>query len=747
MGKKDKSSKKSSEQAEDVKREQKLQAILLAVSFTKYFRPISYVKPKVLVPLVNIPMLTYTIEFLSQNGVEEIFIFCVRHTELLQRFVDNLKLPSNLTVKCIYSRSCLSQGDALRELDAMGIIRSDPFILINGDVVSNMNLKKAIAFHKSRRQQDSNCIMTVVMKQVEPRTDVRPICDDLVVAYDRHTSQLLLFDSDVCKDGVEISTDILRSSPGLRIRTDLLDCQIDICSPELLLQFSDNFDYQDIRKHFIKNEVVNWELGEHIYTYVIQKEYAAQVLDPRTYHAICRDIVRRWVHPLTPDAHLLGDTEYVQGRHYCYKEEGVKVARSARIGEGVVLGRGSVIEEGAFISHCTIGRSCRVGKGAVLRQSHLWEGVCIEAGATVTHSIIAENAVVKAGACLERGCILATGVVVGPGVRLPPFTRVGSSKHPDEELSEDEDSDNDEAEGNNGEEKASGVLGEGGRGFIWEFGDDVGAEFGIESDSDEEEGTSDNLLPGGKVAAYRASCIGCTEQEIWKRALWSGLDPVVDSDDDSEEDEEQILRDRLSSSASAEDYDMKRYDADFSRIVGDMVTTGRKEGHPADNLLMEIKGFKFAQNKEFSDCVRGVVLALLTIVTEECESSSPTELIARLKGMFGLEQWGYQLVYALLQEHTDAASAIESVEDFVLNVDRRLYPVFRFILQIMYDSELLSEDSLLTWADTRESGSHIAENKKTLFMEPQVQEFVEWLREGDDDDSDEDEDDSDEDDN
>ena len=53
----------------------------------------------------------------------------------------------------------------------------------------------------------------------------------------------------------------------------------------------------------------------------------------------------------------------------------------------------------------------------------------------------------------------------------------------------------------------------------------------------------------------------------------------------------------------------------------------------------------------------------------------------------------------------------------------------------------------MTWADTRESGSHIAENKKTLFMEPQVQEFVEWLREGDDDDSDEDEDDSDEDDN
>lgn len=74
MGKKEKSNKKgnNSNENDDLKKGQKLQAILLAVSFTKYFRPISYIKPKVLLPLVNIPMLMYTIEFLAQNGVEEV---------------------------------------------------------------------------------------------------------------------------------------------------------------------------------------------------------------------------------------------------------------------------------------------------------------------------------------------------------------------------------------------------------------------------------------------------------------------------------------------------------------------------------------------------------------------------------------------------------------------------------------------------------------------------------------------------
>ena len=57
---------------EDSKRDQKLQAILLADSFSKSFRPVTWEKPKVLLPLVNVPMIEYTIEFLAQNGVEEV---------------------------------------------------------------------------------------------------------------------------------------------------------------------------------------------------------------------------------------------------------------------------------------------------------------------------------------------------------------------------------------------------------------------------------------------------------------------------------------------------------------------------------------------------------------------------------------------------------------------------------------------------------------------------------------------------
>ena len=69
-----KSTKAPQDGGEDVKRDQKLQAILLADSFTTTFRPITLECPKVLLPLVNVPMIDYTIEFLAQNGVEEVVI-------------------------------------------------------------------------------------------------------------------------------------------------------------------------------------------------------------------------------------------------------------------------------------------------------------------------------------------------------------------------------------------------------------------------------------------------------------------------------------------------------------------------------------------------------------------------------------------------------------------------------------------------------------------------------------------------
>jgi len=44
-------------------------------------------------------------------------------------------------------QECYSVGDALRELDAKQLLRGD-FILVSGDVISNVNLDAILEEHK-----------------------------------------------------------------------------------------------------------------------------------------------------------------------------------------------------------------------------------------------------------------------------------------------------------------------------------------------------------------------------------------------------------------------------------------------------------------------------------------------------------------------------------------------------------------------------------------------------------------------
>lgn len=61
-----------------------------------------------------------------------------------------------------------------------------------------------------------------------------------------------------------------------------MDCGIYICSPEVLVQFFDNWDYQEM-PNFLRFETQNREMGNKIFAHVITDEYAVRVHDPHVY--------------------------------------------------------------------------------------------------------------------------------------------------------------------------------------------------------------------------------------------------------------------------------------------------------------------------------------------------------------------------------------------------------------------------------------------------------------------------------
>lgn len=128
-----------------------LQAVVLADSFTQKFRPITMERPKVLLPLVNVPMIDYTLEWLVTAGVKEVFVFCCAHSAQVTLHVDTFwKQQQGFTVTCIVALDCTSAGDALRVIDQKGVVSNNsaepcsdalfcPALLVNGTVTGALS--------------------------------------------------------------------------------------------------------------------------------------------------------------------------------------------------------------------------------------------------------------------------------------------------------------------------------------------------------------------------------------------------------------------------------------------------------------------------------------------------------------------------------------------------------------------------------------------------------------------------------
>ncbi|KAL6513643.1 hypothetical protein OROGR_021129 [Orobanche gracilis] len=154
--------------------------------------------------------------------------------------------------------------------------------------------------------------MTVVIKQSKPSPVTRQShlgTDELFMAIDPDTRQLLYYEdkADTSKGTISLDKALLVDNYFISLHNDKQDCYIDICSPEVLSLFTDNIDYQHLRRHFVNGLLVDDIMGYKNFTHEIHSSYAARVDNYRSYDTISKDIIQRWTYPLVPDVHFFGN--------------------------------------------------------------------------------------------------------------------------------------------------------------------------------------------------------------------------------------------------------------------------------------------------------------------------------------------------------------------------------------------------------------------------------------------------------
>lgn len=408
--------------------EDPLQAVVLTDSFETRFSPFTddhgeLTTPRCLLPLAGVPLLEYTLPFLARSGVEQVFLYCgTEHAERIEAYLSDspwtaTSSPFKLEIVRSTSRTI---GDAMRDLDKRAILGGD-FIVVYGDVVCSVPLGPVLAAHRARRAADRNAIMTMLLRDVGPHSahhqaDARPMFV-LDAARDRclHYETLRADQSRTLLDAEALAQDV-------DVRTDLLDVGVDVCTPEVLALWSDNFDYEHPRSGFLHGVLKDHELnGKTVHAYVASGAgYAARVRDLAAYDAVSRDVVARWALPFAPDANLGGGAHVLAGLNV-YRDKGARVAKSAVVGPNVVLGPESRVEAGCVVRDSVIGRGCSVGGRSRLDGAYLWNGSSVGEGCTLRRCVVGagtsvgSNSTLVNGALVDAGLSLADGTtVVGP---------------------------------------------------------------------------------------------------------------------------------------------------------------------------------------------------------------------------------------------------------------------------------------------------------------------------------------------
>ena len=664
------------------KEDDEIQAIVIADSFNRKFTPITYETPRVLLPLGNKLIIDYTIEYLLEEGVQEIIIFCCSFGEKIRKYIQRKwpNVSNKWNVHCVMSSTsdCLCLGDALREIDREGLIRSD-FILVNGDLISNVKLAAVIKEHKEKRKKEKNLAMTMLYRKASPGHFSRPSGQDLFLVVEKETERILYYQKSHACRKLMLPTNLLANRKEINIHYDLADCNIYICSPQVAPLFTDNFDYQTL-DDFVRGILVNEEiLGDQIRSCVMASGYSSRVSDLHMYNAITLDLLNRWIYPLVPDNLL-----HTYKRNNVYVEKDVTIGRDCVITDSVMIGKGAWIGEHTTISKSVIGLNCKIGINVEIKNSYVWDNCIIGNNVSITQSIVCSNAIINNDVNLIDS-LLSYNVCIGEGRNVAPLTRLSLIKREDlEDQFEDL-----VINGTQKEIEYDLLVGVDGKGYAWPF------------DSEEED-----CIPSLTGNNYESS-----------------------SDESSDDDDDQSLP----PSPPAEYSNLQQ----FHMEVVENLRSGIVEHIASDNIALEINASKFKFNISITELCQTVIRSLLELSVKD-ETRPKQDIV---KDLDKIIKDLYMLLVKYFNNIDDQIHAVTAAEEYFA-CRLQIGGIFATYLHKMYDIDLIDESVILKWYSTplQCDDVHTRDSYKELRENQTLAKLVTWLQEADEEESSEDED-------
>lgn len=139
-------------------------AIILAGGKGTRLQPFTAHFPKPLVPLGDTPVIEVLIRWLIQNGITDVTLTLGHLAELIRAYFDHRKqLADQITLRFVQEEEPTGTAGSISLVKDL----TDTFLVLNGDLLTNLDLQALIQFHK-----EQNAILTVAAHRRDVKVDL-----------------------------------------------------------------------------------------------------------------------------------------------------------------------------------------------------------------------------------------------------------------------------------------------------------------------------------------------------------------------------------------------------------------------------------------------------------------------------------------------------------------------------------------------------------------------------------------------
>lgn len=268
-------------------------------------------------------------------------------------------------------------------------------------------------------KKDNNCVMSMLYsRQIsgEPR----------FVGFESDSNKLIMYQG--VKEGPISTIEKSMFTKGITIRGDLAPCGITFCTPDIVTQFTDNFDFEQfdqvIREYLVNDEI----LGQSIKIEILPEDVVAfTAADYGSLLRAQRLLIHRWCYPLTYDrlpARVFDNLIPLRyHRKHVYVPRNEEEPSNA---QGTVLGRNCKVSNTSELLDVTLGNDCFIDSNVRMESVIAGHNLRVGKNVSIDGAVIGDNVTICDNVKIKSKTVIGDNVTIREGSTIASNSAVMS---------------------------------------------------------------------------------------------------------------------------------------------------------------------------------------------------------------------------------------------------------------------------------------------------------------------------------